>query len=106
MGTQGECKISSFYLSVSNVNQGNEDFGSKKGSRFSLVAQGTERCSLDLLRAAKKNVTWKWGCGAVWNSWSQLIFGEKIFCLYKLRLRQAVRKLVCGNLTRTEEGCN
>ena len=103
---QGECKISSFYLSVSNVNQGNEDLGCKKGSRFSLVAQGTERCSLDLLRAAKKNVTWKWGCGAVWNSWSQLIFGEKIFCLYKLRLRQAVRKLVCGNLTRTEEGCN
>ena len=71
-----------------------------------LVAQGTERCSLDLPRAAKTNITWKWGCRAVWNSWAQLIFDEKIFCLYKLRLRQAVRNLGCGNVTRTEECCN
>ena len=27
--------------------------------------------SLDLPRAAKKNVPWKLGVGAVWNLWSQ-----------------------------------
>ena len=27
--------------------------------------------SLYLARAAKKNVPWKWGVGAVWSSWPQ-----------------------------------
>ena len=35
--------------------------------------------SLDLPPAAKKNVPWKWGVGAVWNSWLQadLFFSER-----------------------------
>ena len=35
--------------------------------------------SLDLPRAVKKNVPWKWGAVAVWNSWSQddLFFREE-----------------------------
>ena len=37
-------------------------------SRFSCVAAGMERLPLDILRAAKKNVPWKWGVGSVWNS--------------------------------------
>ena len=42
---------------VSDMNQGNKDFGFKKvGSRFSCVATGTKRFSLALPRAAKKNV--------------------------------------------------
>ena len=54
---------------VSDTNQGNEDLGCKKlSSRFSCVAPGTGRFSLDLRRAAKKNVPWKWGVGTVWNS--------------------------------------
>ena len=41
---------------VSDMNQGNKDFGFKKvGSRFSCVATGTKRLSLALPRAAKKN---------------------------------------------------
>ena len=35
--------------------------------------------SLDFLRAAKKNVPWKWSVGDVCNPWSQadLFFGER-----------------------------
>ena len=43
------------HLFVSDVNQGNEYFECKKiGSRFSCVAPGMKRFSLDLLRAVKK----------------------------------------------------
>ena len=54
----------SCHLSVSDVNQGNKDFWRKKvGSRFSCVTPETERFSLDLPRATKKNMTSKWGSG-------------------------------------------
>ena len=36
------------------------------------MAPGTERFSLDLPGSANKNVPWKRGMGAVWNSWSQV----------------------------------
>ena len=43
---QGECKISSCHLFVSDVNQGNEDFECKKvGSKFSCVTPRMERFS-------------------------------------------------------------
>ena len=52
-----------FFVCVSGINQRNEDFGCKKvGSIFSFVGQRTERLSLDLTRAAEKNVPRKWGC--------------------------------------------
>ena len=52
-----------FHLFVSNLNQGNKDFKCKKVcSRFSCMAPGMERFSLDLPRAVKK-VLWKWYVG-------------------------------------------
>ena len=43
-----------FYLFVSDVKQGNRDFGFKKvSSRFSYVDPGMERFSQNLLRAFK-----------------------------------------------------
>ena len=60
------------HLFVSDMNEGYEDFACKKvGSRFTFVTLGTDRFSLDLPRAAKNNVPWKWNVGAVWNSRSQ-----------------------------------
>ena len=59
---------------VSEMNQRNADFGSKKvDSRLSCVAPGMERFLLDLLPAATKNVPWKRveGAGALRNLWSQ-----------------------------------
>ena len=56
--------MSSCHLFVSDVNQGNKDFWRKKvGSRFSCETPETERFSLDLPRATKKNMTSKWGSG-------------------------------------------
>lgn len=52
--------MQSCHVFVSNVNQGNEDFGCKNvGSRFSCLASATERFSVDLPRASKKDMTWK-----------------------------------------------
>ena len=52
----------SCHVFVSDINEGNEDFGCKKvGSRFSSVTPRTERFCLDLPWASKKNMTWKWG---------------------------------------------
>ena len=49
-----------FHLFVSDVNQGNKDFGYKKvGSRFSCVTPGIERFFLDLCELLKRNVLWK-----------------------------------------------
>ena len=62
------------HIFVSEMNQRNADFGSKKvDSRLSCVAPGMERFSLDLLQAATKNVPWKRvdGVGALQNSWSK-----------------------------------
>ena len=57
-----------FDLFISDVNQGNEDLECKKvGSRFSCMAPGMERFSLDLQRAVKKCAL-EVGCGGVWNS--------------------------------------
>ena len=43
------------HLFISDVNQGNQDFECKKvGSRFSCVAPGMEKFSLDLPQAVKK----------------------------------------------------
>ena len=53
-----------FQIFVSDVDLGNEDFMCKRvGSRFCCLAPGMERFSLDLLRAVKKNLPWKWGVG-------------------------------------------
>ena len=43
--------------------------------RFSCVALGMERFSLDLLRAVKKGYALEVQCRGVWNLWSQ----EKTF---------------------------
>ena len=46
---QGEFKMSSCRLFVSDVNRGNEDFECKRvDSRFSCVTSGAERFSSDL----------------------------------------------------------
>ena len=56
-----------FHLFVSDVNQGKKDFECKTvSSRFSCVAPGMERLSLDLLRAVKKSAL-EVGSGYVWN---------------------------------------
>ena len=57
-----------FHLFLSDSNQGNEDFGYKKVvSRFSCLAPGMERFSLDLMQVVKKRMCFgKWR-GHVWN---------------------------------------
>ena len=62
MRTSGSIETACF---VSDVNQGNKDFGFKKvGSIFYCVAPGMERLSQNLSRAVKKeNVLWKCDVG-------------------------------------------
>ena len=57
----GHKTSSRFHLFVSDVNLGNK--GGGMGSRFSCVATGMERLSLDLLQAVKNIAR----CGSVWN---------------------------------------
>ena len=57
-----------FHLFVSDISQLNEHFERKKvGSRFSCVALGMERFSLDLPQPIKR-CTLEVGCGGAWNS--------------------------------------
>ena len=61
-----------FYLFVSDVDPGNEEFMCKKvDSRFAYVAQGMGRFYLDLPQAVKKEYTLEVGFGCVWNLLSQ-----------------------------------
>ena len=60
------------YLFVSDLDSVNEDCMPRGWlKRFSCVAPGMERFSLDRLRAVKKECSLEVGCRGVWNLWSQ-----------------------------------
>ena len=67
---QGEPKISFF---GADVKLGNKDLVQKKvGAKFSGMAAGMEKFSLDLLRDVQKECGLELGCEGVWNLWLQV----------------------------------
>ena len=102
-GTQSQSKISSFCFWYGSSWQ--RFYVQKRvSSRFSCLAPGIERFSLDLPWAIKKNLPWKWGegvCGIcdhrqkkffysvilIWGKqWEILIVGINKCCLWWCRL--------------------
>ena len=77
-GMQGECKVSIFLIASTEI----IFWVQEDGFKIFLCDHRNGKVLLrssDFLRAAKKNVPWKWSVGAVWNPWSQadLFFGER-----------------------------